>query len=92
MTVARLRREMSAGEFAAWLEYTAQSPIDDERTCDLPAATVASTLAAIHAQRGKTPKLADFLPFRRREKRDLTDEEIMTSFLGWARSCGQPGT
>ncbi len=91
MTVAQLRREMSAAEFTAWTLFDAQQPIGDERTADLPAAMVSHTLAAIHGKRGQVPPLVDFLPFRHREKRDLTDEEIMASFLGWAKRSGQPG-
>lgn len=57
-TLAELRAQMSAAEFALWQAFDAESPIGDDRY-DLHAAMIAS--AAFQSQGAKV-KVADMMP------------------------------
>lgn len=65
-TLDELKDSMSASEWALWIEYHKEAPIDDSRG-DLHAAIVASTIAnyagKMRAENAAPASPADYMPF-----------------------------
>ncbi|WP_175980960.1 DUF4035 domain-containing protein [Burkholderia sp. BCC1630] len=77
-TLAELRAQMSAAEFALWQALNAESPISDDRY-DLHAAMVASS---VFQAQGAKVKVADMMPNWRGVSEDAQVVEDDPFFAG----------
>ncbi|HEF4773663.1 phage tail assembly protein T [Burkholderia multivorans] len=77
-TLAELRAQMSAAEFALWQAFDAESPISEERY-DLHAAMVAS---AVFQAQGAKVKVADMMPKWGGESEDAQQTDDDPFFVG----------
>lgn len=83
MSVARCQQEVSSAEFAEWIAFAqVDGPWWSERG-DLQAAIVASTLANVHARKGRRYTPRDFMPYRdaRPREQSISDmRAVMAAF------------